>query len=218
MTKILSYKMNRPINDKADKSFKILEGTLDSCNSFMDLYEEKKLKKSDAPELQDLLRAMLLFACAGLDSVVKQLVKDALSTVIDNHEGARQYLSSFVERKLKKEPIDLTFLSQALTSINSLKHLSNSMVLDITSGSLQSKDELYKVGACFDIPTDNLISDDKKLKEAFDVRNSISHEMDVDFMQPQGHQKKREPKEMKEYTELIISVAGKFISEVDKKL
>jgi len=31
---------------------------------------------------------MLVFACSGLDSMIKQLIRDALPTVIDKNEGA----------------------------------------------------------------------------------------------------------------------------------
>lgn len=219
MANRLSIILEEPKNIQVQKSYKILCSTANSCGTFVDIYDERQESNPSDPELEDLLRAMLLFACAGLDSVVKQLVKDALESVIDKDEGARLQLSSFVERKLlKKEPIDVAFLAQAVTSTNPLGHFSKAMVRDITSGSLQSKDELFRVGACFNVPTASFISNDTELKKVFDVRNEISHEMDVDFTQPNGHHKRRNLKDMKEKAELVIEVAAKFISEVDKKL
>lgn len=219
MSETLNITPTKPKDSRAERAYKILEGTIESCNSFIALYEAQHKKNNDSPELQDLLRAMLLFSCAGLDSVVKQLVKDTLPTIIENHEGARQQLSTFVERKMKKsDSTDLSFIAQVLTAPQPLAHLSKAMVKDITSGSLQSLEELSRAGACFDIPTKELITDENKLREAFKARNSISHEMDVDFSQNEGHQKKRNYKTMKESAEIVITIASKFITEVDKKL
>jgi hypothetical protein len=56
-------------------------------------------KESDEAQ-QDLLRAALLFAAAGVDSMVKQLIADALPAVIERSEGARAKLEDYVDRRL----------------------------------------------------------------------------------------------------------------------
>ena len=53
-------------------------------------------------EQQDLLRAMLVFSCSGLDATVKQLVLDALPLVIDNDRGANDEFKKFVDRKIRR--------------------------------------------------------------------------------------------------------------------
>ncbi len=45
---------------------------------------------------------MLLFACSGLDAVIKQLIQDALGTVLGHDEGAQREFKKFAERRLKK--------------------------------------------------------------------------------------------------------------------
>ena len=59
------------------------------------------------------------FACAGLDSLVKQLIKDALPDVINCNEGAERMFRTDIERRirLKKESLPWVFQSKKLTSI-----------------------------------------------------------------------------------------------------
>ena len=58
----------------------ILCSAHDAASSFLDTFnkvrEARQAKGTPTDEEQDLLRAMLLFATAGLDSMVKQLVTD----------------------------------------------------------------------------------------------------------------------------------------------
>jgi hypothetical protein len=66
--------------------------TIASISNFHRLYVESQRTGAESAthEDQDRLRAMLLFACSGLDAVVKQLVQDALATVLDHDEGAQR--------------------------------------------------------------------------------------------------------------------------------
>ncbi len=215
MSNILSCKIPTSEREGLKKSLQIFVGTVESCNAFISIYDLEKANKNDTP---DLLRAMLLFACAGLDSVVKQLTKDALQTVITLDDGARAYLSQYVERKLNKQPRDFGYIARAITAANTVEYIAETMIGEITSSSLQSYEELSKVGATFNIPTKDIIKDDRKAREAFQVRNLISHEMDVDFSQTSGHQRSRDFSEIKSLTEVIISIAACFIEQVDQKL
>jgi len=47
---------------------------------------------------------MLLFACSGLDAVVKQLIQDTLATVLDHDEGAQREFKKFVEHGSIRPP------------------------------------------------------------------------------------------------------------------
>jgi len=51
-------------------------------------------------EEQDLLRAMLVMAAAGLDSMTKQLIRDALPQVVHRTGAAREGLEKFLARQL----------------------------------------------------------------------------------------------------------------------
>ena len=61
--------------------YNILSKTVESVNSFNALYKAGRSGAKGGPsthEQQDLYRAVLVFACAGLDVFVKQLVKNKL--------------------------------------------------------------------------------------------------------------------------------------------
>jgi NADH dehydrogenase FAD-containing subunit len=63
----------------------------------------REAKGTPTDEKQDLLRAMLIFATAGLDSMVKQLITDALPSVIEIDLGATAMFKKYVERRLEKQ-------------------------------------------------------------------------------------------------------------------
>jgi len=83
--------------------------TIKALTNFHSLYEIT-LESGEAGDLeqansaQDLLRAMLLFACSGLDAVVKQLIEDSLHDVLQHDLGAQREFQKFVERRLKRTP------------------------------------------------------------------------------------------------------------------
>jgi len=54
-----------------------------------------KIKSGNHP-----LRAMVLFAGAGLDSMVKQLTRDALAVIIEQDKGATVQFKDYIERRL----------------------------------------------------------------------------------------------------------------------
>src|SRR5690349_252371 len=85
-------------------SLQIHNQTIEAANSFHGLFKERHEAGRDAADHyeQDLLRAMLLFACSGLDATIKQLVRDTLQDVISKDSGAQAQFAKFIERKLKR--------------------------------------------------------------------------------------------------------------------
>jgi len=67
-------------------------GALSSSQNFYNIYQmhRKGSKGVTTYQDQDLLRAMLVFACSGLDSIIKQLIKDVLAKVIIKDKGSQQ--------------------------------------------------------------------------------------------------------------------------------
>ena len=53
----------------------ILQTAKDTVESFFKMYEEIDDNEN---KKQDLLRAIILFSCSGIDAVIKQLINDAL--------------------------------------------------------------------------------------------------------------------------------------------
>lgn len=208
----------------------IFRYTNESVSNLYSIYQRDK--KSDIRHTdQDILRAMLIFSCSGLDAIIKQLIKDALEIVIikdRDSTGAKQQFQSFVEKKLKKGSfvidgaeqilVDQKFLAKLLISDQPQKELIISLVKDLMSGSLQSQDELLRVAAYFALTKDGILEDSKTTQEAFKVRNNIIHQMDVDFGTDNKTRYKRNEVEMLKLCKNILSISVDFINAVAERV
>ena len=108
----------------------VLSHTHSSAKSFLSIFEERQAERGrGAPSDQDydLLRAMLLFACSGLDSTIKHLIRDALPSVIDQVGGAESNFRTFVERRLRTEQ-SADLLAATLTSHDPRRALIDELV------------------------------------------------------------------------------------------
>lgn len=178
----------------------------------------------------DLLRAMLLFACSGLDAVVKQLVQDSLELILREDPGAQNEFRKFVERRIKRgssdEPDRLSFggsivdsklLAELMVSFDPRTRLVALLTRSLTSESLQSKDQLLKVAAHFALEAQEVMDKANVTKEAFDARNQIVHEMDVDLTS--GNARRiRDYAVMVKWCDNILDVSQRFIGAVERKL
>lgn len=72
--------------------------TIAASNSFHSLFCERYKGGQDPEDLyeQDLLRAMLIFSCSGLDATLKQLVRDGLEHVISRDIGAQRQFAKYI--------------------------------------------------------------------------------------------------------------------------
>ena len=162
---------------------------------------------------------MLVFDCAGLDSMIKQVVRDALESVIDQSDGAYRNFQVFVEKRLaRQDTLDPRFLARVLTGMDPRKVLITELVDELTSRSLQSKDQVLRAASYFDIPSNELTQDINLLEKIFQSRNQISHEMDVDLNQPNRNRRPRRKEVMIRHTETILQLATAFLTEIDQRL
>src|SRR5271154_1117008 len=96
-----------PQRDACQDAHVILCNAHDAVRSFLDTFETvrkaRKAKGMPTDEEQDLLRAMVLFAGAGLDSTVKQLIRDSLPAIIDHDEGATVQFKDYIDKRLRDE-------------------------------------------------------------------------------------------------------------------
>ena len=155
----------------------ILQTAKDTVESFFKMYEEIDDNEN---KKQDLLRAIILFSCSGIDAVIKQLINDALETIIMIDDGAENNFKSFVEKKIKNniENNNSKLLSEIFTSDKKPKEtLIQVLKKELTANSLQSAEELSRVASFFNIKTMNI----EDIKKVFYVRNQITHEMDIDM-------------------------------------
>ncbi len=205
----------------------VFEHAINSVNEFYKLFQANRRgsKGSTTHAEQDLLRAMLVFSCSGLDSVVKQLVKDSLSTVIDKEAGAQQEFQKFIDRRMKKGSsdekekllIDTTWVASILASSSPRDYLIDALKKSLVDDSLQSRDQLLKVATNFAITPAEILKESEVTKKAFDVRNEIIHEMDASL----GGQKKRRQRtaqDMVKYTRNILEIGSCFINSIHKKI
>lgn len=165
------------------------------------------------------MRAALIFASAGLDSMVKQLVVDALPSIIDHDDGASRMFRNFIERRIRRgEGLDLTFLAGILADAQPRGQLIGALVRNLTDTSLQSTEQLLRAGSFFNIPSQDICRDAGRLSLIFEARNQIVHEMDVDFAQPNRNRRPRAKQKMIDFTNEIFLVASSFLQGVDAKL
>lgn len=170
-------------------------------------------------EEQDLLRAMLAFASAGLDSMVKQLIRDALPLVVQVNEAATIMFKTFIERRIRTpDGLDHKLLADVLGDKHPRSRLIQVLVDDLTSRSLQSTEEILKAAAAFDIKSSQISTDPRRLTDVFRVRNQIAHEMDVDFTLPNRSRRPRAKNVMVGHTNEIFAIAKNFLTKVDAKL
>jgi len=168
---------------------------------------------------QDLLRAMLVFASSGLDSMVKHLIRDTLAAVIDRDEGALEMLKENVKRNLYRDRnLDAELLVNALVAKDPKALLIDGLVYELTTSSLQSSEQVFRVASFFNIPTNQLTADPRDLGQVFKVRNEIAHEMDIDFSQPNRKRRPRSKDAMIANTNTLFAVCRAFLERVDEKL
>ncbi len=201
----------------------VLKHTRSTVKSFLEAFDgpQGRSRRPGTPSDYDydLLRAMLVFACAGLDSMVKHAIRDALPTVIDRVDRAEDNFREFVEKKLPTEGrLAARMLSRILTARSPRGALVEELLRDLTGQSLQSKAQLLRAGSFFDLPSDELVDDMEQFDHIFRVRNEIVHEMDIDFSQPRRNRTPRSKEEMVKCTKAVLVCAAKLLAGVDSKL
>jgi hypothetical protein len=203
-------------NSQFHVEYNVFLKTIEAVNSFYSFYKTDK-GKNKGPSThaqQDLCRAMLIFACAGLDVFVKQLIKTKLPKLIpvDNKAGSK--FKEHVRRGLKeniKEQLDMIAL--ALIDQNPREMLLKEYLDGMTGESLQSVEELRKVAEASGLDSGKIIGKkDVKIKEVFNVRNQIIHEMDINVSEEdfksRGRRTRRQriSNKMEKYTKIILDL------------
>lgn len=222
MPQLFSHFPNQPSAPECQSAFIILCNAHESASSFLDIFnttrQARGARGAATDEEQDLLRAMLLFAASGLDSMVKQLIRDALSNVVSKSTGAHAMLETFLSRRLKRgDELDYDLLAQVIANETPRERIVTELISDLTSASLQSSEQLLRAASYFDVPSSNITTDVNHLRSIFAVRNQIAHEMDVDFGQPNRNRRPRRRQNMVDETSEIFRVADNFLREVDQR-
>lgn len=174
-------------------------------------------------EEQDLLRAMLVMASAGLDSMVKQLIRATLATLVERDEKVRKQLEVFIGRQLRDERSSSTastedrFLARVLAAELPRAQVIQEYMDDLTGESLQSSEQLMKVVFALGLDPAQLTINPDELREIFKIRNKIVHEMDINFDVRNRRRESRARPAMVSSTNLILEVGERILIGVSAK-
>lgn len=225
-----------PKTEATQKSYFILKYAHDTAESLLEAFGTVRRARSagrgaSRDEEQDLLRAMVVFAGAGIDSMTKQLIRDALPAMVSDLPGTRERIERFVVRHLRRssaEPIDDDAapldavnpqrLAKILLADNPRAGLVELLVSDLTAGSLQSVEELYRVINYLGLKPQSLEVDEQDLRTVFQCRNRLIHEMDIDFDQRNRNRTSRGREVMVGYAGTLLKASNMILKGVDDQL
>ncbi len=236
------YKMTLPLIKEGEAfylEYVIFQKTVEAVNGFHSLYRTARKGARGGPAThaqQDLSRAMLVFACAGLDVLVKQLVKTKLARLIEADKGVGERFKQFVRKGLERNEKEvLSTVALALIDQNPREVLLRDYIDSMTDDSLQSVEELHRVSSASGLEVTKIFSNDRRnrLRDAFIVRNQIIHEMDImvetGASRTTGHRTRRQRQSplMEKHTteildlgqELLLAFKGRYAAlkiEVEK--
>ena len=231
---IRSFSRNPISSSACSRSALILEYTHESAQALLKAYHlargERAGSGKRAPrgmstdEEQDLLRAMLVMAAAGLDSLVKQLVRDALPSLVHLDQRATTGLTRFISNRfdaddpLDRSPKGRNFLAAVLSRKDPASAVTLAYVDYLTSGSLQSVEELARCAAAFGFSDQDLKIDFESLRPIFATRNKIIHELDIKFSADRRNRNLRRQTRMITSTNEVLAVGENLLVAVDKKV
>jgi len=173
---------------------------------------------------QDFLRAMVVFAASGLDSLLKHLIRDALTDLARKDRAVQKELEKFIERQLKSGETDAfdissgaKFLSRLLADPKPYTRLVEEYIQVLTGTSLQSEEQLFRSAGALGLSPEEAGLNRQDLREIFDARNQIIHELDIRLTGNRTRRtRRRDP--MKEYADALLEIGEKFITAVENKL
>jgi len=182
--------LTQPQTEACNKAAVILERRHDSADALLKAFELAHEKRGTrrgmtTDDEQDLLRAMLVMAAAGLDSMLKQLIRDAMSALVKVSPPVREGLEKFVTRSIRGDAESLEslsgskFLGRVLAAESPQTQVIEEYIRDLTGGSLQSAPELAKTTAALGLSRVKV--DVHRFEEVFDIRNKIIHELDINL-------------------------------------
>ena len=218
---------SEPVVEACRKSYWILNAARQTASELLHLFDypggAKRGPGNPSNTDQDLLRSMLIFAGAGFDASIKQVIKDSFGRLLKRDEDVQNKAVDHFAKRLAKDPASFKDLVRWLLRETPRAAMANDLIKELTSESLQSKDQLEKVVDYLKLDKSNVIVvGTKELQGAFTARNSIIHELDVDFTkEPQQGKRtrtQRQRTEMVTHTNVVLRIAAGFLVEVERKL
>jgi hypothetical protein len=130
---------------------------------------------------QDLFRAAVVFAGAGVDSVLKQALRSCIPIQIERSDPARaKYVEFVVSHVQEGETVSARQIAKLLVTANPEQTLRDAYIQSLTGSSLQSKTQVTASLAALGLQDQReLFKDSQSLDPLFKARNQIAHEMDM---------------------------------------
>jgi len=225
--KLRAPRITAPKTESCSKAAVILERTHDSADALLKAFELAQGGRG-APrgmttdDEQDLLRAMLVMAAAGLDSMLKQLIRDAMPALVRASPPVREGLEKFVTRSIRgdaesPEPLSgAKFLGRVLAAESQQIQVIEEYIRDLTGASLQSASELAKTASALGLSKTKV--DVPRFKEIFDIRNKIIHELDINLDADKRKRNVRGLEPMMKHTNSLLEIGEQMLGEVEKRL
>ena len=199
-----------------------------SADALLKAYELARLQRGRPKGMttdneQDLLRSMLVMAAAGLDATAKQLVQDALPSLLGIDEKARNSFEKFVARRISLDQQSgsgaaIRLLAASLASPSPQQRLIQEYVEHLTGSSLQSAASLFEVAAALGADPSSIGLVPNELQPVFDTRNRIIHELDINLNSPRRTRNVRSQIQMISDTSRLFEFAEKLFQSVDTRL
>jgi hypothetical protein len=218
------------VHTQTETAQRFLESAYTSVQGVLRSLEELRVNRGLGRSLrgrltdneEDLLRAALVFAGAGLDATLKRLIQDALAVLVQTNDAAEKEFKDFAERRLTAgEGTDPKALAHYLIAPDPRRRLVQDYVSAMTGGSLQSHQEVLRVTAAVGIDDRGLTQRITRLRAAFEARNEVSHELDLTLPERPGARGRRNRRipdttahahELLEVGQLVLNATAKLLS------
>ena len=92
------------------------------------------------------------------------------------------------------------------------------LVDDLTSDSMQSVDQLLAVCSVLGVHDREMVESVRSLRDAFDIRNRVIHEMDINFAATNRNRTSRTRASMVRETNRVLEVTRTIVEAVDELL
>ncbi len=211
-----------PRSHHATDAWRILKYAQQSARNLLETFDERAGLETPGDEQQDLLRAMVVAAGAGLDAATRALSRQALIHVLHGGDAqAAHHANEYMKGRLREQSAELTKLGAVFRSDPPRVSVHELIVQDMTSRDITAG-RLRSVANQFAPPFPVGPSDDpvahQPVADAIACRNSIVDELDINPAGGAHERFQRRRPEMVEYANALLGCGFAFVDHVDSKL
>jgi len=207
----------------------VLERARETSTSFFEAFETVRKARgagqgSPTDEEQDLLRAAVVFAGAGLDSCLKHLIRDSMRSLIDRDEAVHGELEKFTQRTIRgtadAAEVNTRTLASLLVSKTPREDIIDLYIESLTGSSLQSAAQVRAVLNALGVDPKDVNFNVDSIGPIFLARNKIIHEMDIDLSGGVGRRKRqsRTKPAMQKYVDQLLGLGEAIVKTVENRV